>query len=268
VSRWDGRGPQPTRGLLTPSRASAPWFNHPDRRVHAGLRLYCFPPAGGSASTFRSWSRALPSDVEVCPVQLPGRENRLRDAPFVKSAPLVRALADVLGDASNVPFAFFGHSMGALIGYELARELRRRRQPGPARLYVSGHRAPHLPSKRAPIHHLPQAPFIAELRRLNGTPEQILEHPELRELVMPALRADFAVCETYVHTPGDPLACPIVAFAGRSDRLASPADMAPWREHTRAFELHVLPGNHFFLRSAQDLILKAISVDAAVLQRG
>lgn len=226
--------------------------------------MFCFPYAGGGASIYRGWAAALPADLEVCPVQLPGRESRLRDQPFDRLGPLIEAAADALGPHFGVPFVFFGHSMGAMIAFELARELRRRGRPLPLHLFVAGRRAPQLPAREEPIHDLPDEEFFEELRRLNGTPEEVLQHAELMRLLTPILRADFAVNETYELTPEEPFDFGISAFGGLGDEEVTREDLAAWQAHTRGrFRLRMLPGDHFFLHSARDLILEAAARDLA-----
>ncbi len=146
-------------------------------------------------------------------MQLPGRESRLRDPCFTGLEPLVQALPPYL----DMPYAFFGHSLGALIGFELARALVRESRPGPVHLFVSDHSAPQIQNPDPPIHQLPEPDFIKKLRHLNGTPGEVLQHAELMALLLPVLRADFAINETYVYIPGSLLDCPISAFGGLQD---------------------------------------------------
>jgi medium-chain acyl-[acyl-carrier-protein] hydrolase len=209
---------------------------------------------------FRRWSDALPSESEICAVQLPARENRMLESPSVRIVPLVQTLADVLHPYLTTPFAFFGHSMGALISFELARHLRSQYGRMPVHMFVSAHRAPQLPDPGSPLHHLPDPEFIAELRRLNGTPEEVLQHAELMQMLLPLLRADFAICETYVYTDQQPLDCPISAFGGLQDGEVHPDDLAAWRNQTtKSFTLRFFEGNHFFLHSAQPQLLQILS---------
>ena len=238
------------------------------------LRLFCFPYAGGGASVFRLWSDKLPSEVEVCPVQLPGRENRLREPAFTHLTLLVRALDQALRPYMDVPFAFFGYSMGALISFELARYLRKTRSPGPLHLFVAAHRAPQLPQAHPDLHRLPETAVAGSgvisifdaLDRLGGTPTTVRQHVELMQLMLPTLRADFALCETYIYSYDAPLSCPITAFGGELDTHVSLASLPAWREQTQgSFMLNILPGNHFFLHSQQQLLLQAISQDLATL---
>jgi medium-chain acyl-[acyl-carrier-protein] hydrolase len=176
--------------------------------------------------------------------------------------PLIQALTDALteGLATRKPFAFFGHSLGALIAFELTRELRRRSGPIPIELFVSGSSPPHQPYPHHIIHNLPEDELLEELRQLGGTPPEILQHKELMALLLPALRADFAVRETYVYQEGAPLSCPITAFGGLSDPWYSRESLEDWRTHTTsAFSSHMLPGDHFFLTESQSAILEVIS---------
>jgi medium-chain acyl-[acyl-carrier-protein] hydrolase len=155
--------------------------------------------------------------------------------------------------------------MGALIAFELLRLLRRRQGPSPIHLFVSGFRSPEFPRRRRSIHQLPDAEFLEELRCYGGTPEQIFAHQELLRLLLPALRADFALHETYRYYPEPPLACPISVFGGADDTLVNQSELLGWRAHTRAqFRVHMLPGDHFFLNTAHSLLLAAIHADLGI----
>ncbi len=235
----------------------------------ARLRLFCFPYAGGGASIFREWSAKLPPTVEVCPIQLPGREHRWRERPFTRLLPLVETLASDLQPLLHLPFAFFGHSMGALISFELAQQLRRRHGKTPVHLFVSGARAPHLPALDPPIHHLPDTVFLGALRRrYNGMPEEALLNAELMQVVLPALRADIEMCETYVPTIGAPLASPISAFGGQYDTKIGYDGVVGWYAQTwGAFTFRFFPGGHFFLSSAQLALFRVISAELSRIVR-
>jgi surfactin synthase thioesterase subunit len=222
------------------------------------LRLFCFPHAGASALIYRSWHEGLPADIEVCPIQLPGRGTHLMERPFTQLTPLVEVLARALAPLLDMPFAFFGHSLGALVSFELALRVRRQYGRHPVRLLVSAARAPQFPHRRSPIHALPEKEFLAELRWLNGTPSELLDHKELMEIMLPLLRADFAVYETYSYSNGTPLNCPISAFGGLQDQRVNDRDLLGWRAQTNgAFSLRMLPGDHFFLRDP--LLLSLLS---------
>jgi medium-chain acyl-[acyl-carrier-protein] hydrolase len=238
----------------TPSFNS--WIKFPKPNPLANLRLFCFPYAGGSSVIFRTWSNGLPETVEVCAVELPGRGAQIKTPPFHRLQPLIEALTPVLLPYLDKPFALFGHSMGALVSFELARLLRKQHGLIPIHLFVSGRRAPEMNDTKPPIHDLPEAAFKEELRRFNGTPEAVLENAELMQLLLPIIRADFAVLETYIYTTEPPFDCPITAFCGLQDPEANGEEMEGWRNHTTAdFSLHMLPGDHFFIQSAQALLL-------------
>lgn len=211
----------------------------------------------------------MPASVEFCAVELPGHGRRLGEEPFRRVGPLVEAAAEALRPHLDRPFCLFGHSLGAKCGFELARLLRDERGPEPARLFVSGCPAPQLPHTRPPTYGLPDPEFVEELRRLNGTPSEVLEHAELLQLMLPILRADFEAVQTYEYRERPPLSCPVSAFGGLGDEDASREDLEAWREQTTAsFELRMLPGDHFFLHASQPLLLQAISRDLWRLESG
>lgn len=182
------------------------------------------------------------------------------ESPFSQLSLLIQELACALHPYLDKPFAFFGHSLGGLVSFELAHQLRTDYELSPVDLLVSGCRAPQIPAPRPPIHALPEPAFLDELRRLNGTPQTVLENAELMQLLLPVLRADFALLETYVYTPKPPLDYPISAFGGLQDREVSCDELEAWREQTNsAFSLQMLPGDHFFLNSARALLLQSLS---------
>ncbi|NLG49318.1 MAG: thioesterase [Chloroflexi bacterium] len=238
------------------------WIACPKPNPQASLRLFCFPYSGASASAFYAWASSLPDAIEVCPVELPGRGARLTEPLCSRLSPLVESIAQGLLPALDKPFALFGHSMGALVSFELARHLRRRYGVEPVHLFVSGHPAPQLPDEEPPIHALPEAEFIARVRGLNGTPDEVWQHAELRDLLIPILRADFAVCETYQFRPDEPLRHPISAMAGLGDPYVSRGQMEGWRELTAgAFSLRMFPGDHFYLHADRYLLLQTVARD-------
>jgi medium-chain acyl-[acyl-carrier-protein] hydrolase len=245
------------------------WLICPKPMPEAGLRLFCFPHSGGSAQIFSLWANGLPAGIEVCAVQLPGRGTRVGEAPFTRLAPLVTALAGALIPYLDKPFALFGHSMGALVAFELARELRRNFQPAPVHMFVSGHSAPHIARRAPALHNLPQAEFVRELGRLNGTPQQVLENAELMQLLLPALRADFEVCETYEYKPDRPLASPISAFGGLRDEEVTHSDLNAWSEHTSAsFSVRMFRGDHFYLNAERAMLLRALARELLTYEAG
>ena len=253
------------------SKASAmttSWVPYRRPLPRATLRLFCFPYAGGSASLFRHWSDLLAPTIEVCPVELPGRGTRLAEPAFTRIAPLVSAAADGLLPILDRPFALFGHSMGALVAFELTRTLRRDYGLHPVRLVASAHRAPHLARVGPPTHTLPDREFTQKLRQLAGTPREILDHPELMALLQPILRADFAVCDTYTFVPDKPLSCPISAFGGLQDPLVTCPSIAAWRDQTAgAFAMRMVPGGHLFLQASPALLPMLLAGELAPTAR-
>lgn len=240
------------------------WVKFFQPNTQASLRLFCFPYAGGGALNFRSWADNLPQTIEVCAVDLPGRGTQIKSPPFTRIEPLVEAIASTLIPYLDKPFVFFGHSMGGLIIFELTRLLRRKYHKSPVHLFISGRRAPQIPLTKPPIHTLPDSAFLEELRHLQGTPEEVLANSELMQLILPILRADFAVLETYVYTNESPLDCPITVFGGWQDREVDCDELEAWREQTSAtFSLYMLPGEHFFIHSAQTILLQKISEQLA-----
>ena len=225
------------------------------------VRLFCFPYAGGSASAFTRWPYFLPSTVDVRPVQLPGRWNRMREASFTRFDDLLGALMQVLPPFFDRPFAFFGHSMGALLAFEVARSLQRKGLPEPLHLFVSGRRAPHLVDTDLPPAGLNDDEFIEELRELNGTPGEVLENPELMNLLLPTIRADFDICRTYEYVPGPPLTCPVTVFGGIDDVESAEDRLEQWDQHTIGPPmLFTFPGDHFYLHSAEAALLRTLGM--------
>lgn len=228
----------------------------------ARLRLVCFPYAGGSASFFRDWSGSLPSSIEVIAVQLPGRSDRLEETLFTNIKPLIGALVEVLGSILDRPVAFWGHSLGAILGFEIAHQLYRETGRQPAWLFLSGHAAPQTPRSGQPIHLLPDEHFWTALKKMNGIPDEVLLRPELRQVFLPILRADLCMSETYLYLPKPPLPCPISVFGGAKDKSCSHLALSAWRTHTQGrFMLRILPGDHFFINSSRTSILEAIADD-------
>ena len=230
----------------------------PDSR--ARFRLFCFPYAGGSSAIYRPWTRQIHPDVEVVPALLPGREFRLREPAYTRSEPLVEVLAREIVPLLDRPFAFFGHSMGATLGFELARRLRAEHGLEPNHLFVSGRRAPQLPEKDPEIHNLPDSEFVTEVERLNGTPRAVLEHAELMQMLIPMLRADFSICNTYDYVPGPPLSCSITALGGIKDETVNQEKLQGWCEQTTGrCRIRMLEGDHFFINQQQAAILPIIA---------
>ena len=246
---------------------STPWLSGVKPNPRAAIRLFCFPYAGGGATIFRTWQSGLPSEVEVCPVQLPGRGRRLTEAAYTNVHTLVQGLAQGLFPFLDKPFAFFGHSMGATISFELARYLRREHHLMPRHLFNSGRRAPHVPGTQAHTYNLPDDEFLATLHDLKGTPREALEQPELMELLLPLLRADFELSETYTYLDGPLLDCPMSIYGGQQDDEVPREHLEAWGEFTTgAVSLKMFPGDHFFVNTAQTALLRTLSKERLLSQ--
>jgi surfactin synthase thioesterase subunit len=236
------------------------WLGNAEPRPTAEVQLFCLPYAGSGASAFRAWQAAFGPRVEVLPVQLPGREQRMRERPAVEPA----RVAAVIAAAADRPYAVFGHSMGGRLGFEVVRELRRTGGPLPARLYPSATNPPHLPTSGpfAGLSRMDDGELTRRLAEGGGVPAEVLAVPELFTLFLPVLRADLGWVDDYVYTDGPPVPVPVVAFAGEEDPVAPPDRMAGWQRHTEAtFRLHVLPGGHFFLHEHVDRLAGLITGD-------
>jgi medium-chain acyl-[acyl-carrier-protein] hydrolase len=243
-----------------PVDATPLWLPYRRPRPDAALRLFCFPYAGGLASAFRAWQTDLPEEVEVCAVQLPGRETHWTEPPFTSLPRLLDALEEVLEPLLDRPYALAGHSMGGTIAFELARRLEPRRPP--VHVFVSGTRAPHLPDPRGPRYALPYDALVQELREIGGTPPEVLEHAELMELVLPLVRADLELNDTHAHVPGPPLEVPLSAFGGVNDPVVPVEAIEGWRAYTSGgFRLRMFEGDHFFIHSHHADLLGEVLAD-------
>jgi surfactin synthase thioesterase subunit len=221
-------------------------------QTRARLRLFCFPYAGGTASAIAKLFGGLSPDVSVCSIELPGRGSRLSEQPVSDLAALVEIIAADIEPFLDRPFAFFGHSMGTLLSFELARWLRRKRKPGPVHLLVSAGRAPQIREAKPVTGELLDHELVDKLRRLNGTPQAVLDNPELMALVLPIVRADLTAIDNYLYTEEPPLECPITAFGGLGDLTVTRDELARWRDQTTgSFTVRMLPGDHFFLNGAR-----------------
>ncbi|MGH8526647.1 MAG: thioesterase II family protein [Gammaproteobacteria bacterium] len=243
-------------GVRIPSR----WLPSVRQGREVKVRLFCFPYAGGNATVFHGWADQLPESIDLCPIQLPGRGARFGEPLADRIPVLAEAIAEAISPFLDLPFALFGHSLGALIAFETAQGIRSRFLRLPVRLLVSAHRAPRLKSGRPPLHHLPDADLIVELERLEGTPRQVLNDPELMALMLPTLRADFALCDTYAYVGRAPLECPITVFGGSEDKDVGRSQLEPWGEETRGeLSLFEIPGGHFFIHDSEASLLKLIT---------
>ena len=246
-----------------------PWLQRFTPRPAARARLFCFHHAGVGAAVYRPWLAGLPAELELVAVQLPGRANRLDEPPIDRMPALIDALLPALRpELDDKPFAFFGHSMGAVLAAEVARALQAAGAPVPAQLIVSGRRPPHWPAADAPLHRLPDEAFVAEIqRRYGGIPAEVLQHADVMALLLPSLRADIAALETHQPPSGRaPLECALSVFGGSDDPLTPRAHLDGWRGETRGpFRVRVFPGDHFYLTGRRDALLADLSVTLAPL---
>lgn len=238
------------------------WIRPLSRNPQAQLRVFCLPFAGGGTSIYRPWARVLPPQIDLYAVCLPGREDRIRERPYDRLEPLVAALAEALRPFLDRPFVIYGHSLGALLGFELAHTLTGAYAKAPARLVVSGRGAPDAPTV-PPLTHLPDGPFITALnQRYGGIPQALLDEPELLALFIPVLRADLATLETYTYKPREPLPCALTAVGGTRDPMVSRAAVQDWQRHTSGeFASHFLEGDHFFIQSSQARWLELLTAE-------
>lgn len=231
-------------------------------RPEAPLRLICLSYAGGGTVDFRAWSDDLLPAIDLCPIVLPGRENRLGERAFDDLPSLLDAMVPaLLPILRTAPFAIYGHSMGAWVAFELTRALRRIPRVVPIHLFVAARRAPHRPARLPALSGLADAAFVAGVQqRYGGIPDAIRNSPEMMALFLPTLRADFSLLDRYRYVDEPPLAVPMTALHGADDRIEDAADLRAWSEHTSAgFALHTLPGGHFFLRDARDEVTDRIN---------
>lgn len=235
------------------------WLYEP-ATVPGAVRLFCFPYAGGGTADYAKWPSELGPEVEVCVLQLPGRGKRLFDEPFFDMESLVERLVLVLAQRLDKPFAFFGHSMGALLAFEIARALRRKQMPQPSSLWVSGSEGPQTRSQKKHLHDLPEAELIKALRDYNGTSSELLSNLEMMQLLLPGMRADFALVERYEYRAEALLSLPIHVVRGDADPYVDAQRASGWRlETTLPTHEHVFAGDHFFIHPHRAAITALLS---------
>ncbi|WP_457034051.1 aminotransferase class V-fold PLP-dependent enzyme [Kitasatospora sp. P5_F3] len=262
-----------TEGTGGAPRARDAWirrYTRPGETVRA--RLYCFPFGGGGASVYHRWGETLDKGVELCAVQLPGREERLGEPLLRTVDEVLDALLPVLAEETedaDVPFAFFGHSMGALLAFETCRRLRAERGVLPAHLFVSGYPPPDRVVRARTLHTLGDREFVAALRETDDQLDRVLADPELTELFLPILRADFRLCEIHRHQAGEPLPCPVTAFGGTGDPMTPRGALDDWRRHTTGpFRARMFDGGHFYLRDREQQLVRLVGDGLRTLRPG
>ncbi len=246
----------------------SPWLRCVRPNPNATLRLLCLPHAGGAASAYALWHRYMPSHIEVWSVQLPGRENRLSESAFTDWASLIHTLANAVWPITDVPLMCFGHSMGAVMAFELARYLRHHSTFAFQALLLSGHCAAHMSPNSEPIHHLPDDAFVHKVAEFEGLPVALTTSADFREIWLPSLRADFTLCERYRYVDDAPLSCPMIALGGVQDGHVRPSDLRAWSAHTlSSFRMHMLPGGHFYLHEQRDRFMQTLLAELTMLAR-
>jgi len=237
-----------------------PWLRKIWQEKTSRVSLLCFPHSGAGASMYTAWIKQIPGQVVVCPVEFPGHGQRLREPLLRDIESLVDNLAASIGPLVRQPFAFFGHSMGALVCFELVRRLRKQYQREPIHLFISANSAPHLANLDEPLSALAEDILVQKVKELNGSAAEFLDIPELREVFLPVLRADFALCETYGYHPDEPLHCPVTVLGGLNDKTVSRADLEAWKIYTTGpFRVRMFPGDHFYIHRCRDVLLEVLA---------
>ncbi|ELP61736.1 alpha/beta fold hydrolase [Streptomyces turgidiscabies] len=232
------------------------------------LNLYCLPYAGCSARVYDRWKASAPEFLNVIPVELPGRGSRCTDRPISSLPELLDDLSASIDADGHVPYVLFGHSFGAILAYELGKRLISDGLPGPRSLMVSACRPPHLATPEVPVFDRPDRDFRNRLRELRGTLPELLENEELMELYIPVIRADYSILDNYRSDDSADIGCPIFALYGSADDDANGTVIGQWDAYTRAsFSAHEIPGDHFFLHSAEGEIVSRISAHLAAMRQ-
>jgi medium-chain acyl-[acyl-carrier-protein] hydrolase len=237
---------------MTAVPASAPqWLVRLPGDAGAEVRLICIPHAGGGPATFHPWCRSLRPHIEVFAAQLPGRESRLREAPLRTLHEIVEPLTAAVAAVADRPLVVFGHSLGAVLAYEVVHRLSRGSHIDAAALIVSGRPAPHLPSRAPRLAHLPPREIVFRIAKMYGNiPEALLQEPEFVTMLGRVLQSDLEVLEQYHRLDAEPLSCAIAAYGGDDDDLVSRSELESWREHARgSFRCVQMPGDHFYFKT-------------------
>jgi len=236
------------------------WLIKPHPKPNADLRIICFPYAGGSASTYISWSKLLPNNVELIAVQPPGRSSRMFEPCFTEMSMLVNDFLRIMPSIIDKPYILIGHSLGSRVAFELMLQCQRQGIQTPVHFIASGSRGPHIKPRKKPIHHLPEKEFILELEELNGTPMEILKNKELITLCLPLLRADFQLAENYLFTSDVSFECRVTVFGGQSDSEITITDLSSWEIFfTGLAETKLFAGDHFFIESNKRDVIKEVN---------
>jgi medium-chain acyl-[acyl-carrier-protein] hydrolase len=245
------------------------WFVCPRVQPDAQSRIFRFPDAGGGPSVFSSWSAQLPDSIESHIIHYPGRGSRYNEAPVRSLIALTSDLSQAIQPLLDKPYTFFGHSLGGLVAFELARRLCQNGLPQPSVIFISACGAPHIPDTQPPIHALPKSEFINSLKRLNGIPNEIINNTEVLDLFLPTVRADLELIERYEHKTDRPLDVPIFALGGLDDHRINRERLEGWADYTSAgFRSTYFPGDHFFINTDRDSVIASIVGEIDTLTNG
>lgn len=238
----------------------SPWFTNYGLSQNGHSRVFAFPFSGAGAVIYQSWAKQFEQeDIELLGIQLPGRENRYKEKLQVDLRPLVTQLTSEIIPLLDKPFIFIGHSLGALVAFEVCRELRKHGQPLPLQLFISAFRSPCMANPNPELHNLSDQQLIQRIREYGGTPEAILSSPELMALFIPIIRADFKLFETYQYTEDEPLDCPIATFSASDDSIVKPEYMSNWqKQSTQPVQQKLLSGGHFFLDKNKQTVINQL----------
>lgn len=237
-----------------------PWIFKFRKSIYkAKIRLICFPFAGGAASFFHSWQALMPDEIELVAIELPGRASRIKEPLITQGCELLDELEKLGLFSEPEPFAFFGHSMGAYIAFELSRRLKKKHKPQPLALFLSARQAPNLNKKEKQLHDLPEKEFVQQIANLNGMPKEVLDNAELMEIVSPVLRADCKLLETWHYVESEQLNLPITAMMGEGDPSTKESQIKNWAAFTsNSFNLVKFPGDHFFINTVKKAVVDEI----------
>jgi len=233
-----------------------------DSRLRSGakIRMICFPYAGGNSSTYMPWVNELPESVDLLAVELPGRSHRFGEPAYRNMEDLIEDLFEAFQILTNKPYILMGHSLGSRVAFELMYRFKQQDLRMPEHFIASGSPAPHIKEKRKELYKLPSDEFKEELRKLNGTPEEVLENVELMKLAEPFIRADFELSETYTYCGNERFNCPISVFHGDKDTEISLSDAQAWEAHfVHSATMHIFPGDHFFIDKNRTNVLKKVN---------